>query len=207
VVEILHVAATGWRGAADAETSMKPLKPEDRDEIRRRAARSMLYRAVINEKNRTSVMDWRRDGGPESEDFMHALETGGQHPLLETWQELRRTVAANRPVPSLLDQNTRRLAVLMVASHVRAGLGKDAARKRAAKAVEHLLPGTTKRTIKYWEANYSVTADDESLIAQAIEHCGHDHDRLDGWFAVQINWADNPVPAWIMSRRLPPAGQ
>lgn len=150
------------------------------------------------------VVVWREHGGPEAEDFLHALETGGAHPLLQRWQDLKATAAANRPVASLLDQNTRRIAILMVESLVRAGLGKDAARKRAAEALQRVLPTTTKRTIKYWQGNYSITVDDEPLIAQAIEHHGHDHDRLVGWFVDLIDWADNPVAAWTAVRRIPP---
>ena len=158
---------------------MKPedLKPEDREELRRLAPPRVLWGFVAAAKEKLDAVVWRAMGGPETEDFLHALETGGQHPLLQQWERLKATVTANRPAPGLLEQNTRRLAVLMVESLVRAGLGKDAARRRAAEAVERLFPTTTKRTIKHWQRNYSIRAEDEGQIAKAIERHGHNHDR------------------------------
>jgi hypothetical protein len=182
------------------------MRGEDRDELRRLAALSMLWGLLAAAKEKADVVTWRREGGPEATDFLRALETGAPHPLLLKWQELKATVAANRPVPSLREQNTRRLAVLMVETLVRTGLGKEPARRRAAKAVEHLFPTTNKRTIKCWQRNYSIGADDERLIAMAIERHGHDHDRLVANFAGLIDWTDNPVVAWNITRRPPPGG-
>src|SRR3954464_3395358 len=116
------------------------MTPSERDEVRRRAPLSVFWQLLDAAKKQVDVVAWRRMGGPEAADFLHALETGRQHPWLDRWLELRRTVAANRPVPSLLDQNARRLTVLLCVALVRAGLGKDAARRRAAEAVKHLLP-------------------------------------------------------------------
>jgi hypothetical protein len=183
------------------------MKPEDRDEARRLAALNVLWNLLAGAKNKADAVVWRAVGGPEAEDFLHALETGGQHPLLQKWEELKATVAANRPAPSLLDRNTRRLAVLMVDTLVRADLGKEAARRRAAKAVQRVLATATPRAIKHWQHNYSISADDEGLIAQAIERCGHDHDGLVDHFAGLIRWADNPIAAWTTVRRIPPDGQ
>jgi hypothetical protein len=183
------------------------MKPEDRDEARRLVVLALLRNLLAAARKKVDVVVWRALGGPEAEDFMHALETGGAHPLLEKWRELRRTIAANRPAASLLDQNTRHNVILLVEALQRAGLGKDAARRRAAEALQRVLPTTTKRTIKYWQGNYSITVDGEQLIARAIEQHGHDHDRLVGWFLGLIDWADTPVAAWTAVRRIPPDGQ
>src|SRR4029077_1270274 len=111
---------------------------------------------------------------------------------------------ANRPAASLLDQNTRRLVVLMVESLVRAGLGKGAARTRASEALQRVLPEATTRAIKYWQAGYVLTSDDEWQIAQAIEDHGHDLDQLAGLFRGLILYADNPIMAWSAIRPTPP---
>ena len=222
VVEILHVAATGRRGAADAEASMKreekaellnmkpkkmvellSMKPEEKAELRAKAALKVLRELLDAAKAQVEPIRWRGEGGPEFEDFVHALESGGQHPLLKQWENLKATAAAKRPAASLLDQNTRRLVVLLVESLVRAGLGKGAARKRASEALQRVLPKATTRAIKYWQAGYVLTSDDEWLIAQATEHHGHDLDHLSGLFRGLILYADNPIMAWSAIRRLP----
>ena len=99
---------------------MKPedLKPEDRDRLRELATLKVLWELLAAAKKNLDIVTWRREGFPEAEDFLHALESGGLHPLLEKWQELRRTIAANRPVPVPLDSNARRLTVLLVNPHL-----------------------------------------------------------------------------------------
>jgi hypothetical protein len=160
---------------------------------------------ATKEQTKTNPLRWRSEGGPEFEDFVHAIETGGSHPLLEEWQTHR---TKNRPGPGLLDQNVRRNVVLMVEALHRAGLGPDAARKRASKTLSRVLPEATPRAIKYWQAGYVFSLDDERLIAQAIERYGHDLDRLAGWLSGLICYADNPIMAWsLLRRQLPPAGQ
>ena len=158
-------------------------------------------------KEQVDPIRWRGEGGPELEDFLHALESGGQHPLLKRWENLKATAVANRPAASLLDQITRHLAVLMVESLVRAGLGKGAARRRASEELQRVLPGATTRAIKYWQNHHVLTADDERLIAQAIEHHGHDLDHLAGSLRDLILYWDNPIVAWSAIRPIPPGGQ
>ena len=87
MVEILHVTATGRGGAADAAASMKP---EDRDEVRRLAAlRAFSGRCCCGEGPSADVVVWRDDGGPEAEDFLHALETGGHIPCCRNGKSSR----------------------------------------------------------------------------------------------------------------------
>jgi hypothetical protein len=190
VVEILHVAATGWRGAADAQASMKP---EERDEVRRLAPLSVLWQLLDAARTKVDVVSWRAEGGPETEAFLHALETGGQHPLLRRWEDLKATVAANRPAPDPLDLNARRLVVLLTETLHRAGLGKRDARKRVAKALNQVFPATTDQ-IRYWQDSYPLSAyDDEKLIAGAITRYGDDHRHIVGWFVELIRLAVDPV--------------
>jgi hypothetical protein len=82
------------------------------------------------------------------------------------------------------------------------GLGKHAARDRAAKskAVQDVLPGTTRRSIQYWQSNYTLTADDDRLITRAIEICGRDPDRLVKWFGGGVHFEDNPAMAFRIAR-------
>ena len=193
---------------------MKPpsMKPEDRDELCQSLVLALLKNLLVARRNKVDAVTWRALGGPEAVDLLHALETGGSHPVLEEWRRLRR-IYANRS-GSLLDQTIRHTAVLMVEALCRADLGKDAARERAAEALQRVLPTTTKRTIKsikrtikYWQDNHSISAEDERLIAQAIEYHGHDHDRLVKHFVGLIGWADTAVAAWTVVRHTPPDGQ
>jgi hypothetical protein len=190
VVEILHIA--GWRGAADAQASMKPEDLKDRDEVRRLAALAVLWELLAAAK-KVDAVTWRRMGGPEAEAFLHALESGGQHPLLRRWEELKATVAANRPAPDPLDRRARQLTVLMVETLVRAGMGKDAALKWAAAAVKSTFPAS-KDAIRSWQRAYpTVTSDDEKLIAGAINRYGADHRHIAGWFVGLIRIVIDPV--------------
>jgi hypothetical protein len=199
VVEILHVAASGRGGAADAAASMKP---EDREEVRRLAPLGVLKQLLDAAKARTDVVDWRAMGGPEAETLLHALETGGQHALLRRWETLKATVTAYRPVPDPLDLNARRLTVLMVEALHRAGLNKRDARKRAAKTVNQIFP-TTHDAIRGWQSAYpTVTPDDEKLIARALELHGCDHARIVGWFVGLIRFAVDPAAAFTARRIL-----
>jgi hypothetical protein len=212
VERILRVTATVWRGAADAAASMKPedLKPEDRDRLRELATLKVLWELLAAAKKNLDIVTWRREGFPEAEDFLHALESGGLHPLLEKWQELRRTIAANRPVPDPLDSNARRLTVLLAETLSRTGLGEGEAREKTAEAVKRIFPKKAKRrkgrpsilvdidddAIRYWQSAYpksKFTPDDEKLIAGAIKRYGVDHRHIAGWFVGLIRLAIDPV--------------
>jgi hypothetical protein len=200
VVEILHVTATGRGGAADAAASMKP---EDRDEACRLLTLAVLWRLVDDASKKGDALTWRAVGGPETEAFMLALETGGSHPLLEKYLELRRTAAANRSAPDLVEQRARRQVVLFTETLSRTGLGENEAREKVAKAVKRIFPKKPKRrkgqpsilvdidadTIRYWQSAYPpFTPLDEKVIAGALKRCGHDHgaivSALSAWSAM-----------------------
>jgi hypothetical protein len=173
----------------------------------------MLVRLLVNEKERATAIDWRADGGPETEAFLHALETGGSDPLLEKWQELRRT-DANHPVPDPIEQEARRLVVLLAEALCRTGLGKGEAREQAAEAVKRIFPKKPKRrkgqpsisvdidadAIRFWQSAYPpFTPDDEKLIAQAINR---DHRYIVGWFVKRIELVIDPAAALVTRRIL-----
>ena len=125
VVEILHVAATGWRGAADAQASMKPedLKPEER-RLRELAALKVLWELLDAAKKQGRRRSWRARGWSRGRGFSARARNRRAASLAGKWEDLKATVAANRPAPGLLDQNARRLAVLMVESGHAPGLAR-----------------------------------------------------------------------------------
>jgi hypothetical protein len=170
------------------------MKPEDREQWRELGTLKVLWELVDDAKKKVDVVTWRAVGGPEAEDFLHALETGRQHPLLTKWEELKATVAANRSAPDLVEQSARRSAVLMCEAVHRAGLGKNAARRRAAKALQGVFPATIDQ-IRYWQYIYPLAAGDEKLIAGAINRYGTDHRHIAGWFAGLIQIAVDPAAA------------
>jgi hypothetical protein len=203
VEQILLLTATGWRGAADAQASMKPasMKPEDRERWRELATRKVLWELLDAAKKRVDVVTWRAEGGPEAEDFLDALESGRAHPLLRKWEEKKATAAANRPAPSLLDQSARRSVVLMCEALHRVGLSKTAARKRATKALQGVFPATIGQ-IRYWQDSYPLVVADEKRIASAINQFGTDHRHIAGWFAGLIRLAVDPLAARTARRIL-----
>jgi hypothetical protein len=180
-----------------------PVKPEDRGEVRSRAALSMLAQSLANMRKQLSLLDWRADGGPEAEACLDALKTGRSHPLLEKWRELRRAVATNVPDP--MDRDARRLVVLMVEALHRAGLNKRVARKQAARAVKRILPafrGDQAEAIRHWQEKHSLTPDDQNWIADALKRCGNDHRLIVDWFVKQIELVVDPAAAYVARRVL-----
>ena len=123
--------------------------------------------------------------------------------MLRRWEKLKATGTANRPAPDLLDLNARRHVVLMVEALHRAGLGKGAARKRAAEALQDVFPEATFEAIRHWRTTYSPTPDDEKLlIAGAIKRYGVDHRHIAGWFVSLVGYAIDPVAAQTAQRIL-----
>jgi hypothetical protein len=170
------------------------MKPEDQDELRAQLALAVLGELVIAAKKRTNVLTWRVKGGPEAEDFLEALVTGGSHALLEKWKE-QRAINRNRPPAGALDRTARYTAVVMVKALHRAGLGWGIARKRAAEALADVFPEATADAIKYWQTTFPPVPDDEPRIAGAIERHGHDHGQIIVFFIGLIRFTVNPVAA------------
>jgi hypothetical protein len=170
----------------------------DREKLRELMARKVLWECLVAMKTRVDPVTWRAEGGPEAEDFLDALESGRPHPLLLQWEQLKSTIAANRPAPGLLDQMARRNVVLMCVALQRAGLKpKTAVRKLAAQTVKDVFPeNPTADAIRHWWDAYPPLApDDEKLIASALRRHGHDHDRIAGWFAELVRFTSDPVAA------------
>jgi hypothetical protein len=171
------------------------MKPEDRERWRELAPLSVLWQLLDAKKKEVDVVTWRAVGGPETEDFLDALESGRAHPLLRKWEEKKATVAANRPAPSLVDQSARYTVVLMVKALHRAGLGKGAARKRAAAALRDEFPEATCDAIRHWQTTFPPVPDDEPRIVVALKRCGHDHGRIAERFVGLVRLAIDPVAA------------
>jgi hypothetical protein len=165
------------------------MKPKDTQ-----LALAVLGELVDAASKRIDVLAWRAMGGPEAVDFLHALQTGGSHPLLEKWRE-QRAGFTHRPVPGLLDRSARYTVVLMVEALNRAGLGRGIARKRAAKALADVFPEATSDAIKYWQTTFPPVPAEEPRIAGAIERHGHDHGQIIGFFIGLIRFTVNPVAA------------
>jgi hypothetical protein len=85
------------------------------------------------------LIAWRELGGLDAQDLLHALETGGTHPLLRKWEELKAGPARNRPPPGASEQAARRLIVLLRVALERTGLSKTAARKHIASALRRQI--------------------------------------------------------------------
>ena len=166
--------------------------PRDRNRERELGAFKVLIELLVAARAQVDPVTWRREGGPDAEDFLHALDTGAPHPLLQRYDALRATWGAKRPGPDLLEQGARRGAVLMCKTLHRAGVNHRAARKQAAKALQGIFPATSEQ-IRYWQDNYSPAPDDEKWIAAAIKWCGHDHERIAGWFAASIRFNFDPI--------------
>jgi hypothetical protein len=156
---------------------------------------SCLWEMLAAAKQQTDIVTWRRVGGLELEDFADAIDRGGQHPLLQLWQE--RKAETNRPAPSLREQNARRLAVLLCNALERAGVRKGEAHKQAAKALARTgVFGTTPtpHALKHWEQRMQppLTQADERVITAAIARCGRDPQHLTAYFIGLVQFSRDP---------------
>jgi hypothetical protein len=91
------------------------------DEARALRALACLWTA-LDELQKGSPIAWREAGGFDAQDLLRALETGGAHPLLRKWEELKAGPARNRPPPGASEQAARRLIVLLRVALERTGL-------------------------------------------------------------------------------------
>lgn len=146
------------------------------DDARATKAMSCLYHLMTIARNQIDIGTWIRKGGLDLEDLHDALSTGGSHPVLKRWKQ-RRT--ANRPPPDARDQHTRRLIYYLLIALCRAGLTKTAARAMVSKALARDMP-TSEQTLEHWEREERplTAAEDEHIVAAALDRCGHDHELL-----------------------------
>jgi hypothetical protein len=171
----------------------------DLQKMRALLTASALWSAINETKQRTDVLGWIKMGLFELMDLADALDRGGEHPLLDLWQE--RKSATSRPAPSLREQHARRLAVLLPIALQRTGLSKSKARKTAAKPLAKtglFVGGPTVDALRHWEERMAppLTPDDEKVIAGAMASCGNDRQRLVDYFIGLVRLSRDPfIPA------------
>lgn len=146
-----------------------------------------LYNLTTAAKNQADTATWLNEGGRDLEDFVDALRTGADHPILRRWKARR---ATHRQPPDTRAQHTRRLVHLMCIALTRAQLREGGVHKFAAKKLAQVLPDVSDDAIRQWERGEApLTEADEQAIANAIERCGPDHERLAIYFVKLIQVA------------------
>lgn len=157
------------------------------DEARADKAFVCLYNLITAAKNQADTATWLNEGGQDLEDFVDALRTGDDHPILRRWKARR---ATHRQPPDTRAQQTRRLVHLMCIALTRAQLLEEGVHKFAAKKLAQVLPDVSDDAIRQWERGEAPLAEaDEQAIANAIERCGQDHERLAIYFVKLIQVA------------------
>jgi len=146
-----------------------------------------LYNLITAAKNQADIATWLNESGQDLEDFFDALRTGADHPILRRWKARR---ATHRQPPDTREQHTRRLVLLMCTALKRAQLLKGGVHKFAAKKLAQVLPNVSDDAIRQWERGEAPLAEaDEQVIANAIERCDRDHERLAIYFVKLIQIA------------------
>jgi hypothetical protein len=171
------------------------------DEARALRALACLWTA-LDELQKRNLIAWREAGGFDGQDLLRALETGGTHPLLRKWEELKAGPVRNRPAPGPSEQAARRSIVLLRIALERAGLRKTAARKHIESALKAHgrqigLPPAKIEAIRHWERNLkpALGRQDEAVIKQALDRCGKDRAELTRHFLGLVEFARKPLPA------------
>jgi hypothetical protein len=167
----------------------------DIEKARALLAARCLWEMLAAAKQQTDIVNWRKVGGLELEDFADAIDRGGLHPLLQWWQA--RKSQTNRPAPGLREQNARRLAVLLCNALQRVGIAMGEARKQVAEALGHtglFVTAPTAGALKHWEERmeHPFTEADERAITAAIASCGRDPQRLIEYFIGLVQFSRNP---------------
>jgi hypothetical protein len=175
-----------------------PLEKEDINALRTDAARARLASSCLSRlmraaKLQMNVINWRRVGGLELEDFANALACGGPHPLLLQWE--RDKGLTKHPAPGLREAHARRLAVLLCLALRQANINK--AREWAAKALAEANVFATPPSdtaLKHWEQRLEppLAPEDEQVLATALARCGRDPKALGRYFAGLIRFARDP---------------
>jgi hypothetical protein len=156
-----------------------PGKIADKDDLERarglRAA-SCLWQMLVAAKAQLGAVDWYALGLAEAEAVLEAWQTGGQHGFFDIWEQRRGEMGRNRPAPSSTELGARRMVILFCIALERGGLNRRAARKFAARELEHAGVFATvpsHRTIEYWQTEQPpLTPAEEQLLATAIACCG-----------------------------------
>jgi hypothetical protein len=186
-------------------------RKDQEDEARTLRAVACLWELLREARNRDLVR-YRELGGLDAEEFLHAVDTGGQHPLLRKWEKDK---AQNRFPPSLHEVNGRRLAMLLRLALERDGVGKSEARKMVAAALQQMGPqiglaaastarprgldekrAPSVRRIEHWEENLRppLGPQDEAVIKAALERCGGNRKLLVRRFLGLVEFLRKPLP-------------
>jgi hypothetical protein len=175
------------------------------DEARALRTLACLWTALDELQKQRGLMAWREVGSLDAQDLLHALETGGTHPLLRKWEELKAGPARNRPPPGASEQAARRLIVLLRVALQRTGLSKTAARKHIASALQKYgrqiglppLPLKADEALRHWERDLKppLGLQDEAVIAHALDRCGKNRAQLTKHFLGLVEFARKPLPA------------
>jgi hypothetical protein len=173
------------------------MNQEHQDEARALRAIACLW-MLLAEARLRDLVAWRERGGIEAQDLLYALETGRSHPLLRKWEELK---AQHRSPPAPSEQYARRVIVLLRIALERAGLGKEAARKHIASALERTskqigLRPASADAIRRWERDLETPLGphDEQAIADALKRCGNNTAQLTRHFLGLVEFARKPLP-------------
>jgi len=169
----------------EAKRLAKELAEKERpDTIRAEKTLDCLWWLVTVAKMQLNPVKWRNKGGPEVEDYLHAIETGRPHALVR-WAEKRRS--GGHPPPSLPEQRARIFVVLMCAALERVGCRKKEARERAATELASLdfFPGgpPSEDTIEHWQRQVRpLIPEYERYIANALKRGGRSEDAIAQYF-------------------------
>jgi hypothetical protein len=166
----------------------------DADRVRADVVKCFLQWVVHRLQQHLDPAKQRNIGLPEAEAFLEALVNGGTHPLLEEWKQNK---SANRPAPSKYELQARRYVLLLVTALERAGFGKDAAHRYAARElgrVDLFSKTPTAGAIAHWQERMApLEPAEEQQLATAIAVCGLDPRRLTQFFLGPIHVALNPT--------------
>jgi hypothetical protein len=175
------------------------------DETRALRTLACLWTALDELQKQRGLIAWRELGGLDAQDLLHALETGGTHPLLRKWEELKAGPARNRPPPGASEQAARRLIVLLRVALERTGLSKTAARKHIASALQKYgrqiglppLPLKADEALRHWERDLKPPVErmrDDRLVLEP-QRCGKNRAQLTKHFLGFVEFARKPLPA------------
>jgi hypothetical protein len=170
---------------------------EDDKKARGLRAGAFLWSLVEAEKKRMDPASWIASGGMEAEAALQAWNIGGGHGFFSVWKERIGTVGANRPAPADDEIAARRAIIRLCEALRRTGLGPDAARRLAAKALANdstFVTPPSRAAIKHWEDRQSpLGPEDEAAISTAIQRCSSDHKLLVSHFIGLARAVHNPA--------------
>ena len=172
---------------------------ENADRLRGLRAGAVLWELLTAAKAQLDVVDWYSQGLAEAEAVLEAWQTGGQHGFFDLWEERKGTIGANRPPPATHEREARRMVLLMCLALERSGLGREAARKAAARALEPagvFAKPPTHRVIEHWQDDQPLrlTPRDEMLLAMALGTAGiEDPQRIARQFIGLAHLVFNPA--------------